>query len=495
MNTCLQRLVLLAVLISGFGWVLAGQVLAQTYTNIYSFAPIYTVHGTNSDGGHPQAGLISSGSTLYGTAYDGGSSGNGAVFRVNTDGTGFTNLHNFQRMDDSSLTNQDGANPQAGLVLFGSTLFGIASRGGFWGNGSVFSISTEGTAFTCLHHFPAASPTNSDGAHPLAPLVLLGNRLYGTTSGAGNSGSGTVFAINTDGTGFTNLHNFSPTFGRLGYTNSEGANPQAGLLLVGSSLYGTATRGGLYGSGSIFKINSDGTGFTNLHNFSASAPNENQIGTNSDGALPMSGLTSAGDRLYGTAESGGSHGAGAVFSIKIDGTGFTNLHSFKTTADTNNDGGYPLAGLVLSGDTLYGTLSSGGGFYGGALFAIKTDGTAFKNLYNFGSSGSGFDPYAGLIVSDNALYGTTAGGGRWAAGTVFSFSSLETSSPLTITLSGATVILSWPTNSAFGTLQSTTNLSSSAVWFTNSSPPTVVNGRNTVTNSIIDKQQFYRLVP
>ena len=50
---------------------------------------------TNSDGAYPHAGLILSGNTLYGTAYGGGSSGNGTVFAVNTDGTGFTNLYSF----------------------------------------------------------------------------------------------------------------------------------------------------------------------------------------------------------------------------------------------------------------------------------------------------------------------------------------------------------------------------------------------------------------
>src|SRR6266705_4175418 len=61
--------------------------------------------------------------------------------------------------------------------------------------------------FTTLHSFTAPDPTyytNSDGAYPSAPLVLSGNRLYGTTYYSGSSGNGTVFAVNTDGTGFTN---------------------------------------------------------------------------------------------------------------------------------------------------------------------------------------------------------------------------------------------------------------------------------------------------
>ena len=67
----------------------------------------------------------------------------------------------------------------------------------------------------------------SDGANPRAGLILSGNTLYGTAVGGGSSGNGTVFAVNTDGTGFTNLHSFTAgsdnPYG--GYTNSDGVNP------------------------------------------------------------------------------------------------------------------------------------------------------------------------------------------------------------------------------------------------------------------------------
>ena len=58
----------------------------------------------------------------------------------------------------------------------------------------------------------------------------MGRRLHG-----GSSGNGTVFAVNTDGTGFTNLHSFYCC------TNSDGAYPYAGLILSGNTLYGTAS--------------------------------------------------------------------------------------------------------------------------------------------------------------------------------------------------------------------------------------------------------------
>src|SRR6185503_7790121 len=168
--------------------------------------------------------------------------------KVNTDGTSFTNLHNFTAISGSLFTNSDGANPFAALLLSGSTLYGTASGGGSSGNGTVFKINTDGTGFTNLHSFTGdsgsnATVTNSDGAEPHAGLILLGNTLYGTASGGGSSGNGTVFAVNTDGTGFTTLHSF---------TGSDGDSPVAGLILSGNTLYGTARRGGSWGMGTVF---------------------------------------------------------------------------------------------------------------------------------------------------------------------------------------------------------------------------------------------------
>ena len=89
--------------------------------------------------------MILSGKTLYSTAYTGGVYGDGTVFAVNTNGSDFTTLYNFSlaRLNGSlsAATNTDGANPKAGLVVSGNTLYGTAAYGGLWGNGTVFSIS------------------------------------------------------------------------------------------------------------------------------------------------------------------------------------------------------------------------------------------------------------------------------------------------------------------------------------------------------------------
>src|ERR1017187_9724542 len=127
----------------------------------------------------------------------------GTVFAINTNGSGFTNLHYFNG-------NTDGANPCAGLILSGNTLYGTTENGGDLGNGNgtVFAINTNGNGFRSLYIFDGTGA--ADGANPLAGLTLFGNSLYGTTKNTGNGGIlGTIFAVKSDGTAYANLHNFT----------------------------------------------------------------------------------------------------------------------------------------------------------------------------------------------------------------------------------------------------------------------------------------------
>jgi uncharacterized repeat protein (TIGR03803 family) len=482
MNIHIKKLFLLPALIVGLGLILPGQVSAQTFTNLHNFTfgsdgtspqgnlvlsgnilygttqsgganfgagTIFSIHtdGTGytnfysfdfagPDGGHPNGsgggtpygGLILSGNTLYGTTSE-GSSDNGTVFAVSTNGTGYTNLYRF-----TVATN--GSAPRAGLVLSGNTLYGTTYQGGSAGDGTVFRVNTDGTDFTNLHSFSF----NIDGGDLQAGLVLSGKILYGTTFAGGGAGNGTVFAINTDGTGFTNLYNFTGI--------NDGSEPQATLILSGTNLYGTTLGGGSAGNGTVFAVSTNGTGYTNLYSFSAGdgPPNDEDNLTNSDGANPQASLILLGNTLYGTANQGGLGGVGTVFAVNTDSTGFTNLYNF-TEPDpdtfTNTDGGVPLAGLILSGSTLYGTASVDGAANDGAVF--------------------------GLSVT------------------------LPAAPLLAITLSGTNVVLTWSTNAGVFNLESTTNLVPPAAWSTVSPTQVVVSGQNAVTNPISGTRKFYRL--
>ena len=469
MRTCIRHPFLLPVLLAVLGLTMGGgRATAQTFTDLHVFS------GSPNDGGGPYGTIIRHCETLYGTTHDGGIGSAGTVFAINTNGGGFTILRSI----DPSVA----VGPYGGLVLLGNTLYGTTSSGGgsSGGNGTVFKVNTDSTGFTNVYTL-----TGSDGNLPYSSLIAnaSGNTLYGTAPMGGSLGSGTLFKVNTDGTGFTNLHQFSAT-SSPSYTNSDGAGPWGSLVLSESGLYGTAVGGGDSGNGTVFKLNTDGTGFTNLHSFTTLNNN-----TNSDGYAPLGGLILLGNTLYGTTAGGGGLGNGTVFSVNTDGTGFTNLHDF----NGSSDGGNPTAALILSGNTLYGTTLYGGTSGGGTVFALNIDGTGFTKLHSLaGSDGGG--PWAGLVLSCNTLYGTARAGGSSGNGTVFSISFTP---QLSIALSERNVVLTWPTNYAgFDytgfTLQSTTNLLL-PVWTTNSPSPVVINGQNTVTNPISGSQQFFRL--
>jgi uncharacterized repeat protein (TIGR03803 family) len=333
------------VLATGLGLIASRPLPAQSFTTLYNFstvAGVYRWSGTNNDGGVPVATLALSGNTLYGTAAVGGTTANGTVFAVNTDGSGFTNLHNFTGTGD-------GSSPYAPLissrgVLYGTSYYGSSEDGG---NGTVFSLNVDGTSFTTL-----ATLGGPQG------LTLSGTTLYVVTS----SGSGAVLKLNTDGTDLTTVYAFTGATENsyYAYTNSDGAFPVNPVSLSGDTLYGTAVNGGPWGNGTVFKVNTDGTGFAVLHAFPATSGLYND-GTNSDGSIAWGAILS-GNMLYGVAGSGGNFGNGTIFTVSTEGTSFSVLHAFPATFgpnSTNVDGAGPAPYLMLSGNTLYGTTQVG----------------------------------------------------------------------------------------------------------------------------------------
>jgi uncharacterized repeat protein (TIGR03803 family) len=233
------------------------------------------------------------------------------VFALSTDGTGFTNLYSFSATSGSPPhANSNGANPGSfyatadNLTLSGNTLYGTTFQGGGSGKGTVFAVNTDGTGFTNLHSFTGGS----DGAYPSASLGLSGKTLYGTAGGGGpSSARGTVFKINTDGTGFTTLHTFT--------RSTAGVTLTAPVVLSGDTLYGTTYTDVISPWGTVFKVNTDGTGFIRLHSFTGIAGVPPYI--NDGGAYPFGGVILSGNTLYGMTAAGSSSGLGTLFSISL----------------------------------------------------------------------------------------------------------------------------------------------------------------------------------
>ena len=339
-----------------------GGVVFSVNTDGTGYNVLHTFTNTAPDGYQPLGSVVLSGSTLYGTTYYGGSgngtSGNGTVFAVNVDGSGYQTLHSF-------VTTTNGYKPYGTVTLSGSTLYGMTYYGSGTGVGSIYSLNTNGGSFTNLHSFAGGT---ADGSRPLGgTLILSGGTLYGTTvhggtgSSIGTANDGVVFAINTDGSGYTNLVNFTG-----GTTN--GANPYGSLTLVGTTLYGTTRIGGTANLGTIFSVNTDGTGFSTLFNFTGGTTN---------GANPNGALTLAGSCLVGTTKAGGSANDGIVFKINPDGSGFSILHNFTGTDGINPDGD-----LTLTNNTLYGWTSAGGASGKGTVFAMASGRLCFWRAGN-----------------------------------------------------------------------------------------------------------------
>jgi len=396
-------------------------------------------------GGGPYSGLIQgTDGRLYGTTSSGGANGDGTVFAVNPDGAGFTTLYTF-------TGGSDGGIPQAGLVQgTNGRLYGTTAYSGAYDSGTVFAVNMDGTGFAIIYNFT----DGDDGANPYGSLIQgTDGRLYGTANQGGASGDGTVFAISPDGTGFTTLYNFSGGI--------DGAAPQASLIQgTDGRLYGTTCGGGAYDSGTVFAINSGGTGFTTLYSFTG--------GT--DGGSPtVSLIQGTDDRLYGTTSQGGVPGDGTVFALNPDGTGFATLYSF--TGGT--DGANPQASLIQGTDgRLYGTAIFGGTNIFGTMFAVNPDGTSFATLYAFTGGTDGGNPQASLIRgTDGRLYGTTIGDGATNSGTLFAISNQTvfagTNATVTVTVTGtAPLSYQWQFNGvditgATGTTLTLTNVNAS----------------------------------
>jgi uncharacterized repeat protein (TIGR03803 family) len=316
---------------------------AGTETVLHNF-------GGTPDGSYPLAGLLrDAAGNLYGTSYTGGAFDNGTVFKVDKRGKE-TVLYSFTGKAG------DGAIPWSDLVRDpAGNLYGTTYYGGAFGNGTVFRLDPTNKE-TVLYSFKGSG---GDGKFPNAGVIrdAAGN-LYGTTSQGGDltcpahnddQGCGTVFKVDKAGKEAL-LHTFKGT--------SDGGMPNYGNLLrdAAGNLYGTASFGGDFDMGVVFKLNKNGAESV-LHNFK---------GGSTDGAYPVAGLVmgAAGD-LYGTASEGGPSNNGIVFALDKT-RKETVLHSFDLV-----DGRLPFGQLVRDPKgRLYGTTYEGGQCEGGTVFVL-----------------------------------------------------------------------------------------------------------------------------
>jgi uncharacterized repeat protein (TIGR03803 family) len=315
-----------------------------------------------------------------------------------------------------SFGGSNGNGPQSGLIAGGNGVFyGTTETGGSSNEGTVFELARTANGWTekVLHNFGTGS---NDGTQPVAGLVMdsAGN-LYGTTTKGGANGGGTVFElVRLSGGGRVEriLHSFNPN------NTAEGNNPYGGLILdSGGNLYGTCYFGGHKNYGTVFEL-LPATGSwkeKTLGSFS---------GLNGWGPFGSLIFDSAGN-LYGTTAKGGAADYyGIVFKLAPGAAGawtISTLYSFD-----NYDGESPEGTLVFdAAGNLYGTTGEGGAGYG-SVFELSPNTSGMWNyaaLLEFSGGTSGAFPGPALIFDKAGnLYGTASNAGTGYGGVTFELS-------------------------------------------------------------------------
>jgi uncharacterized repeat protein (TIGR03803 family) len=341
-----------------------------TLTTLFAF--------TNTDGAHPQSGLVLGGDgALYGTTPNGGAHNYGAIFRVTTNRV-VTTLASFDRFGPAGYA------PKGALVRGDDgALYGTTTAGGDGGGGTVFRLTTNGL-------LSAVAYFGFDGAAASRCAELVpgsDGAFYGTEEGAGFGDYGRVFRATTTGN-LTTLASFSGT---------NGAQP-SGALARGcdGELYGVTLQGGpgatngALGAGTVFRVTTTGvlTTLVERAGWNSVSPgfvlgddcafygitrNDTFARLMTDGQItPISSVIGylSGDLLKGS--NGVFYGCtssnGCINVCKFWTNGWTmKIASLEPVAGT-----WPCGSLVPGGDGfLYGVSSDGGSQGAGSIFRVK----------------------------------------------------------------------------------------------------------------------------
>ncbi len=201
-------------------------------------------------------------------------------------GANFSIVHSF-------AANGDGASPNPDLTVLKGTLFGTTTHGGRagYGNGTIFAVNVQST-YRQIY--------NTLFQLPLAGVISVGNRLFGTTAAGGlpdcPQGCGTVYRLAPNGDRFKTLRKFTGP--------PDAVGPQGNLIVSGGMIYGVSTGGGAYGEGAVFRINPSGSHYGVVYSFK---------GKRQGGSLGIIAL--AGKYLYGTAA--GGKGSGVIWRLAL----------------------------------------------------------------------------------------------------------------------------------------------------------------------------------
>jgi uncharacterized repeat protein (TIGR03803 family) len=380
----------------------------------------------------PCAGVaVDQSGNVYGTTFQGGTNGQGSLFKYSP-GTGLQTLASFEHATT-------GLQPYGTVVLYQGSVYGTTSGGGYisgasGGTGTLFQYS-PGTGLSRVATFniyasvyPYQRISDYAGSSPQGGLAIdsQGN-IFGTTTGAGANGCGTIFKYN------------AATGGPAGEyaipSNPTNAGPRLGGVAMDSqgNVYGTTFQGGTSGNGALFEYSSGGT-FTKLSDDTFFA----------NGADPAEGglVVDSQGNVYGTTYSGGANKAGSIFKY-TPGTGLSTLFSFSGSSNGLSPWG-PIA--MDSQGNIYGATAWGGAGGSGTIYEFCPDSGELHTLYQQFNSylTYGGVPKGGVTLdSYGNLYGTTSSGGPGNSGTLFVLRPVPEPGSIALLVCGALAGLIW----------------------------------------------------
>lgn len=413
----LRRIIFALALASTFAAVSSQPARAQTFAVIHNF-------GGRSDGSYPYDGLtMDRAGNFYGTTYQGGSNGQGMVFKLSKHNGNwiFAPIYSFRG-------GNDGAFPYAGVTIGpDGGLYGTTSSGGHGaphcagGCGTVYRLTPPANVCqrtscpwneTVLYNFYDAG---LQLGNPWAGVIFdsAGN-MYGTTTQGGtvqcpNSslGCGTVYELVRNGASWSAVVLYSFTGG------SDGSIPYAGLVMdAAGNLYGATYYSEAFeGYGAIVELVKNGTSWTErtLYNFTG--------GT--DGGNPYSSLIfdSAGNLYGGTSSANGGALDGVAFELSPSG------NNWNYSVLASYDGSIVQSLSLDSAGNLYGTTLFGGAHEFGSVFKLTYSGGTWTStdLYDFDYHDHGANsPWSWVSIdSSGNLFGTTNSGGTIGSGTIW----------------------------------------------------------------------------
>ncbi len=333
---------------------------------------------------------------FWGTTAFGGSGDAGVIFSMKTDGTGYTVRHNFQ-------VDKPGIGPLYAPALFNDTYYGVTEFGGKYGEGILYAYEKTTQVYTVLHEFKI-----EEGYRPYSNVVVINNKLYGTTYeyNGGNTKPGVIYEYDLT----TNIYTVKKIF--TNYTGAVlGANPAGSLAVYNNKIYGSTLQGGSGLAGSIYEYDPATNIFRSLYGFgyvSGSYPN---------GASPNGSLSLYNNALYGTTSNGGINNSGVVFKYDLLTNTFTKLANFGGTGN----GSSPADGMTLVNGVFYGVTQFGGTSGGGTIYSFDPANNTITYLQQFAFGGPyGSNPRFKLTYFNNLLYGSGQNSGTYAAN-IFAF--------------------------------------------------------------------------